>query len=77
MELERIEDFSTKTHKFIALGKDEEFICFKCRIPVSEGFVCESDTRLVLCSKCQDEFDMTRCKHDKRGEHRHIKFERS
>ena len=60
---------------FNANGEDNEFKCFKCLKGIKEGFICE-DTKRVYCIKCQEGFNMYKCKHDKRGEHKHIKFKR-
>lgn len=61
---------------FFATGEDAEFKCDFCEKEIKEGFKCE-DKDLVLCAECQKEYKMTRCLHDSRGEHRHIKFQRA
>lgn len=63
-------------HFFVAYGEDSDFVCSLCKKQFDNGFQCENDKKLILCQKCQDRFDMKRCKHDKLGEHRHVKFER-
>ena len=68
---------SNGEHCFIGKGKKEDFKCSLCGIEINEGFICENDGELVLCQKCQDNYNMHRnCSFDKRGEHRHLKFTR-
>lgn len=74
IELEFQIDALTNRKFWKATGEDEDFKCSKCREQLTEGFVCENDLNLILCQKCQDSFNMAKCKHDKRGEHRHLKF---
>ena len=62
---------------FNATGKEIEFICFKCGKSIKEGYQCENNEKITLCPKCQIIFPMSRCKHDVRNEHRHIKFTRA
>ena len=67
-----------KGEKFTAIGENKDFNCCNCgKLIREEGFVCENNLNIVLCQKCQDSFNMINCKHDKRGEHRHIKFMRA
>ena len=47
--------------------------CSICKKEITEGFLCR-ERELVLCQECQDSFDMSKCPHDKRGEHMHIKW---
>ena len=61
-------------HLFSADGKEEEFMCVKCEKKITEGYLCENNDKIILCRSCQVDFPMFRCFHDKRGEHRHIKF---
>ena len=59
---------------FFGYGEDLDFKCFRCRKEIEEGFICEDRSEFVLCPECQDKFEMHKCRHDKRGEHKHIKF---
>jgi NAD-dependent SIR2 family protein deacetylase len=59
---------------FIANGEITDFKCSQCYKFIGEGFICEEDNRIILCNKCQEEYKMVRCRHDKVGEHRHIKW---
>lgn len=62
---------------FTAEGEDKDFRCKECGFKIeinSEAFVCENNLNFVLCPKCQNKDNMRRFKHDKRGEHRQIKF---
>lgn len=61
----------------IATGKDEEFKCIQCSNEIDEGYMCENNKKLIFCKNCQNIFNMTKCKHDNIGEHRHIKFYRN
>ena len=67
-------------HMFITSGELKEFTCSQCdKKDLTEGFTCEGNSKLVLCQKCQDGWNMERkcLKHfDKWGEHRHIKWTR-
>jgi len=88
MEIRKIENAQGNVG-FFAFGEDKEFIC-KCGKELKEGYICENNSikideetnkeieyQKVFCKECQDSFNMGRyCKHDKKGEHRHIKFER-
>ena len=54
----------------------EENIKFKCSLCseiVDYGYFCEARD-MFLCEKCQDGFNMSKCPHDKRGEHFHIRI---
>ncbi len=62
--------------RFFATGEDKDFKCSQCRKNISTGFMCENNEELILCEDCQNEFKMIKCKHDKRGEHRHLLFQR-
>lgn len=59
---------------FIGFGEDADFRCFQCRKEITSGFRCENDERLILCRECQDNFKMSKCKHDSWKQHQHIKF---
>ena len=48
------------------------FKCTKCRKVIDYGFFCR-ERKMFLCQECQDSFDMSRCIHDKKGEHFHIR----
>ena len=47
--------------------------CDICNKECNEGYICENEQDKLICPKCQDKWNMLRCKHDKKGEHRHIK----
>lgn len=76
IELELKVDGLTNRKFWKATGKDEDFRCFHCGKELLEGFMCENDRRFILCQDCQDDFSMSKCHHDKRNEHFHIKFTR-
>lgn len=50
-------------------------ICGLCSAEITEGFKCPS-TGLILCSKCQENYDMSRCPKDASGQHEHTKWTR-
>ena len=47
--------------------------CTQCGEIVEYGFLCE-ERNLFLCQKCQDNFNVNKCPHDKFGEHSHIRI---
>ena len=59
---------------FVANGEDTDFQCWKCFKPLVVGYMCENNKNIILCKTCQDSCKMRDCKHDKWGEHKHIKF---
>jgi NAD-dependent SIR2 family protein deacetylase len=75
MEIELKEDPMMNRKFWKATGKAEEFKCSQCRKEINEGYMCENNKELILCKDCQNEFNMSKCKHDKIGEHKHIKWE--
>ena len=77
IELELKADGMTGRKFWKATGEDADFKCSQCFKLIDIGFTCEDNRNLVLCQYCQDNFEMSRCKHDKFGEHRHIKFQRA
>ena len=46
--------------------------CTKCGKFIDYGFFCR-ERKMFLCQECQNSFDMSRCIHDKKGEHLHIR----
>jgi NAD-dependent SIR2 family protein deacetylase len=75
MELELKEDPMMNRKFWKATGDKEEFKCSQCRKEIKEGYMCENDKKIILCKDCQDKFNMSRCKHNIIGEHKHIKWE--
>jgi CRISPR/Cas system-associated protein Cas10 (large subunit of type III CRISPR-Cas system) len=64
-----------ENHIFVGYGEKKDFICTICGYEIiSMGFICENRNTFTLCESCQDHYRMTKCRHDKNGEHRHIKF---
>lgn len=50
------------------------FICENNHTKYIDAFgKIQEGERLILCPKCQDKFDMIKCRHDQKGEHKHIK----
>jgi hypothetical protein len=47
--------------------------CMLCGKSIDYGFLCEQRD-LFLCQECQDDYPMEKCKHDKRGEHEHLRI---
>ena len=47
--------------------------CKVCGKAITEGYRCE-DNDFDLCLECGWNYPMHKCKHDKRGEHFHIKW---
>ena len=47
--------------------------CTQCLNVVEYGFYC-SYRNIFLCQKCQDNYNMELCEHDKIGEHEHIRI---
>lgn len=74
INLELKVDGMTNRKFWEAAGKDEDFKCHQCLKEISEGFMCENNRELILCQECQDNFKMSKCKHNKLNEHIHIKF---
>lgn len=74
MELELKIDNLTNEKFWKATGEKEDFKCSICSKEIQEGFMCENNKKFILCKECQDDFNMSRCKHDKFREHQHIKF---
>jgi len=70
------QESNSKNNYWAAEGDDIDFICKNCASKISEGYICENNPHLVLCKRCQDNFNMMRCKHDKEGQHQHLKFRR-
>lgn len=62
---------------FVAYGQKKEFTCNKCQKQVNEGYICENNAEMILCIKCQEQYNMSRCKHSKFNEHKHIKFKKA
>jgi len=48
-------------------------VCSLCKQEIEEGFLCR-ERQLVLCIKCQETFEMSKCPHDKFKEHLHIRW---
>ena len=46
--------------------------CTQCFKEIEYGFYC-AFRDLFLCQACQDKFNMSKCPHDARGEHMHIR----
>jgi hypothetical protein len=67
---------------FYLYGEEEEFVCCKCKKQIKEGFMCENityteenkETNRLYCFECHKDCNMGIHIHDKRGEHKHIKF---
>ena len=55
------------------LGEELKVQCTQCLEHISEGFKCV-ERSLIICIKCQKDFDMKRCPHNARGEHEHIRW---
>ena len=47
--------------------------CTQCLKEIEYGFLCQ-ERNLFLCQDCQDDFNMSKCPYDKRGEHYHIRI---
>lgn len=67
-------DAITNEKYWKAAGKPEDFRCSVCSKEISEGFICENNKKIVICQECHKNFKMSKCKHDKFGEHKHLKF---
>ena len=74
--------------RFFARGVDDEFVCkgikvsdmgkrSECGETITEGFRCSNFGGRTFCQECQDACSMSKCLHDKFGEHSHIKFIRA
>lgn len=71
---EKIDAINSR-HFFVASAQNKtDFKCSQCLKEIEEGFVCENNRNLVLCNKCQEDFQMQHCRHNKIGEHKHIKW---
>ena len=82
MEIQTIENGMGK-RKNLANGEDWEFKCWRCRKDIKEGYMCENfsynadkdkNFNKVWCTECHIDVKMTRCAHDKRGEHKQLKI---
>ena len=47
--------------------------CTQCSKLIDYGFLCEN-RNMFLCQECQDKIDLSKCKHDERHEHSHIRI---
>lgn len=59
---------------WVATGQEGDFFCHTCTKSIDEGYICESNNQIVECTDCMDKNDMQGCKHNKIGEHKHIKW---
>jgi len=65
----------TDSKIFVAYGENEDFFCRNCTRTIErQGFLCEMNDQVMLCEECQDKYNMRNCRHDKIGEHKHLKF---
>ena len=69
-------------NEFIALGEDEDFICYRCGKDARIGFLCKY--KGAICPECQEEMnksgnrEMYYCTlREKGGQYQHTKYTRS